>query len=829
MQHRDQPPSARKPLKRAPAAEEAFAAQRIRELEERNRELEEALRQARAVGSTSADPTQDLAVRMEEDRYRQLSQEFHAILDAIPETLVLQSADHRVVWANRGAALSVGKKAADLIGRHCYALWHGLSAPCPACPVQETFRTGAPASGEVTSPEGRRLRLRAVPIKDAAGRVTGVVELGRDITEHKRAGEALRESERRFRAAFEEAPDAALLLSAEGLVLDANGQAGRELGYAPEEFRRLHVGSIDARLGSLLEDPAFWQALRDGADRTVETEHRCKGGRLIPVEVRVSLVQVEERPCLLAFCRNLTERKRAEEASRLEESRLGILLRLNEMADATEREITDYALEESLKLTGSGVGYIAFLNEGESELTMDSWSKTAVAECAIPEKQRVYKISATGLWGEAVRQRRAVVTNDYEAPNPLKKGYPEGHVAIRNHLNLPVIDGGRIVAVAGVGNKLDGYDASDVRHLTLLAEGMWQIIRRKRAEAERSRLIAILETTSDIVATADAEGNLRYLNRAGRSLLGIPEGASLESVRVSDLQPRTVAPTLHTEALPRAREVGLWRGESAFRSADHRIIPVSQVVMAHRDETGAVRYLSTIARDITDRKRAEEQREDILRAVSHDLRTPLIAVGGFAALLLRQREQAGADERELTYLKHMAASTKLMDGMIRDLVDSVRLEAGGAASERQPVALGPFLREFLGRYEGALAAERVRTEIPGQLPDVCADAERLERILTNLLTNALKYSAPGSEVTVRAEAREQEVVVSVCDRGPGIPPEELPRVFQRFYRARAGTRKGGIGLGLHITKLLVEAQGGRIWAQSREGEGSTFCFALPRS
>jgi len=169
-----------------------------------------------------------------------------------------------------------------------------------------------------------------------------------------------------------------------------------------------------------------------------------------------------------------------------------------------------------------------------------------------------------------------------------------------------------------------------------------------------------------------------------------------------------------------------------------------------------------------------------------------------------------------------------MNTMIQDLVDSVRSEAGELRLERQPVDLRSFLDELLKRQATALDTQRIRIEAADGLPPVSADPNRLERILVNLLSNALKYSPPGSPVTVSLQQQNGEIITSVADRGPGIAPEEIPRLFQRFYRAAAGRRQPeGIGLGLYITRMLVEAHGGRIWVQSTPGVGSVFSFSLP--
>ncbi|AKB86099.1 hypothetical protein MCMEM_2046 [Methanococcoides methylutens MM1] len=179
---------------------------------------------------------------------------------------------------------------------------------------------------------------------------------------------------------------------------------------------------------------------------------------------------------------DITERKKAEDALRLDEFRLEALLKLNKMTAAPLQEITDFAREEAVKLTRSKQGYLAFMSPDEGALIMHSWSKDAMKECAIEDRKFIYPIETTGLWGEAVKQRKPIITNDYQAPSSLKKGYPQGHVELTRHMNVPIFDGNRIVAVAGVGNKEEDYDESDLRQLILLMQGMWRLIQRKQME-----------------------------------------------------------------------------------------------------------------------------------------------------------------------------------------------------------------------------------------------------------------------------------------------------------------------------------------------------------
>lgn len=168
-----------------------------------------------------------------------------------------------------------------------------------------------------------------------------------------------------------------------------------------------------------------------------------------------------------------------------------------------------------------------------------------------------------------------------------------------------------------------------------------------------------------------------------------------------------------------------------------------------------------------------------------------------------------------------------MNVMIQDLVDMARLESGQLRLDRVPIDLHDYLSDLKGRLSDALDMQRVNLRIDKGLPRVYADYNRLERIFTNLLSNALKYSSPDSEVGVTAEQRDGLVQVSVIDQGVGIAPEDLHHMFQRYYRAKGTRKTEGLGLGLYITRMLVEAHGGKIWVKSELGKGSTFSFTLP--
>ena len=224
----------------------------------------------------------------------------------------------------------------------------------------------------------------------------------------------------------------------------------------------------------------------------------------------------------------------------------------------------------------------------------------------------------------------------------------------------------------------------------------------------------------------------------------------------------------------------------------------------------------------------QEQQKDILRAVSHDLRNPLTSVLGQAQALQRALAKEERDNRLVSSAEAIIAGAKRMNAMIGDLTDTIWIESGQLHLDKQPVNLPSLVFDLLHRSSAVLDTNRITVEMPEDLPRVQADPNRLERVLVNLISNAVKYSDPETEVTVRAREEGETVAVTVADAGNGISQEELPHLFERFYRAKGAARKAhGLGLGLYITRILVEAHGGRIWAESEEAKGSAFCFTLP--
>ena len=239
------------------------------------------------------------------------------------------------------------------------------------------------------------------------------------------------------------------------------------------------------------------------------------------------------------------------------------------------------------------------------------------------------------------------------------------------------------------------------------------------------------------------------------------------------------------------------------------------------------------SRLIAEFQEQERLREEWMAMIAHDLRAPVTVILGYAQILEGVFATETGRERERRAIAAIRASAQRLRRMISDLLDSSRIEAQRLKLEYQVVDLPALAATVVEETAALTAGHSVRLEVVGEIPRLIADPDRLEQILINLLSNAAKYSYPETEIVLRIESQETEILVTVTNQGDGIPDDALPRLFSRFHRLHRphAEPSEGLGLGLYITKGLVEAHGGRIWVdstgQARQGRTTTFCFTLP--
>lgn len=261
-----------------------------------------------------------------------------------------------------------------------------------------------------------------------------------------------------------------------------------------------------------------------------------------------------------------------------------------------------------------------------------------------------------------------------------------------------------------------------------------------------------------------------------------------------------------------------------FTATDERLLSAVATQLGIALERARLRREAAEAEAL---RRADELKSALLRAVSHELRTPLATISAAADSLL-QEDVAWSPADRIAFIRDIANEARRLSRLVDNLLDLSRIEGGYLRPQKAWHDLSGLIEEVLERLKPITADHPITVEIPEDLPPVLLDYVEIAQVLTNLIENATKYTPPGTEITVRVSRTDHEVQVEVADRGPGLPPEVLGRVFEPFYRVeRQGPRPRGTGLGLAVAKGLVEAHGGRIWAENRPDGGARFIFTLP--
>ncbi|MES9969987.1 MAG: AAA family ATPase [Candidatus Thiodiazotropha sp.] len=542
------------------------------------------------------------------------------------------------------------------------------------------------------------------------------------------------------------------------------------------------------------------------------------------------------------------------------------LLRINQMSEASNQEIMEYALEEAIHLTASAIGYIGFVNEEETSMSVQAWSLNVMPECGIAEAPIDFSLATGGLWAEAIRQRRPVVTNDYNAPNEWKRGTPEGHLSLTRHMNLPVIVDGKIVLVAGVGNKKTAYSETDVQQLMLVMEGMWRLTERKRTSDELLLTSERLQLATHVAKVGvwdwDVVNNELQMDESMYQLYGI---RSEDFGGAYDTWARTLYP--EDRAYAEGEIQAALRGEHEYEPEFRIVRPDGSVrhIKANSktimDQEGKPLRMIGTNIDITERKQAEKEllrykehleetvqertaellvardaaeaankaKSMFLANMSHELRTPLNAILGFSSLMCNEPVTDSGQREKLDIIKR---SGEHLLTLINDVLEMAKIEAGRIQLEIAPFDLGGMVRDVVDmmRLRAEEKGLRLLLDQSSEFPRyIKGDEGRLRQILMNLVGNAVKFTSEGG-VTIRLGVKDNErqhLIVEVEDSGPGISPDDQQRVFQPFVQLVRSDSYKGTGLGLAITNHFVKMMGGKIDIESTQGKGSVFRVALP--
>jgi PAS domain S-box-containing protein len=704
-------------------------------------------------------------------------------------------------------------------------------------------------------------------LKQKLSRLVPAVERALRETENRRerlrAENALRESEAKFSIAFRSSPSALSVSTAKDHVyLDVNDSFLQWTGYTRAEV----IGHTSVQL-QLWAEPdqnrAFRRLLQDnGSVYNFEYAYRRQDGAVRYALVSATLITLGGERCILAQSNDITDRKQAEARS----------LRLNRLY-ATLSQINETIVHVRDRQTLFHEICRVALIHGQFRLAWIGLIEPAtrqVIPAAIAGDDQDYLTNVVirydagpaghGPTSRAVREGQCIICQDIAAePDPavwrdraLQRGY-------RSLAVVPFRQHDRIVGALTVyAAEPQGFDAEDEQLLDEIGqdisyalEALDQENRRCQAEAELNRLNAeleqrvlvrteelarahehlraILDTAGEGVVFTDLHGTIEYINPAMERLTGYQATDAIgRNPRMWKSDQTPIATYRQMWSALISGEI--WQGELVNRRKDGMLYDAALTVAPLTDPEGQIVGYVGVQRDITRQKELDRMKDQFVSNVSHELRTPLGNILLHVSLL-----ESGRADRHSTYLQTLRRETERLRKMIEDLLDLSRLDRNVRPIELAPVDLDQLLEQLV-TDRLTLAEEHGLTltfEPTPHLPLISTDTSQLMQVASNLLTNALNYTPAGGavkvETAVRWRAGKNLVTFTVVDTGPGIEPQDLPHLFERFYRGTAGRQASapGTGLGLAISQEIVTHLGGYITVESEGGHGAAFTVWLP--
>lgn len=351
---------------------------------------------------------------------------------------------------------------------------------------------------------------------------------------------------------------------------------------------------------------------------------------------------------------------------------------------------------------------------------------------------------------------------------------------------------------------------------------------QKRMMEEVLFLSSLPQQMADAVIATDWQYRIRSWNEAAEVLYG------WKREEVLGKQAQEILPTRYVTSSSQAwqqqlQSTGSWKGEVVQQKRDGTWIPILASTSLVKDASGRVIGTVTVNRDITEQKQLEEQKDAFLAMVSHELKTPVTMLKAYAQYLQRVFKRKG-DPQAAQLLVKLDAHVNKLNKLISDLVDATIIQVGRLRLTPEDVEVNEFVNEIVEEVQPTIPHHRLITELAAS-STIRADKLRLGQVLTNLLSNAMKYSPHADRIVVKTAVTNETVTLCVQDFGMGVPPDKQGRLFERFYRVEEPGQPAvtGLGLGLYISSEIVKRHGGTLWIESEPGKGSTFCFTLPRT
>jgi PAS domain S-box-containing protein len=718
--------------------------------------------------------------------------------------------------------------------------------------------------------DDRVVNLKAAPIRDDVGRIIGSVVLSRDVTDERQNAE--REAWRRRRAEC---------LANLGLEIVAMQPSLDDLDEPAARIAQAVAGTVRIYfyhpLTGLLELAGYSTVERDLEQHRAFFERSgYRPGEGLPGTVfqigRPLLFYEVRGEALLGFARD--EEERGVMTSMHEQSliacpiesygeRIGaVVISQSDLRRNFDAEDLEFAQSVAERIAAAGHihrltrvaqdGHRAAeelaRREVDARLRFENVLETApVGVAVISADELRFELANARFWDFAARHGKISLDTRLIGlrVNEVIPGFEQTLKQVAES-GEPRIDeaypvaGSPAMTVNRIISAVRGRFSGITQNLTVLTQDVTEQVRAKREiedlaklMAERSaRLDSILSSMTDGLWVYDANGDVDDVNQAALNMFGLASRAeaiangSFASFRLRDAEGRAIP----MEEMPYARALAGQTVPDYLVMARHLITGKDldlSVAAAPIQSNGIVGAILVI-RDITALQELDRKKDEFLSVASHELRTPLTTIKGYTQLLEQTVNDLPPEERA-TYIAAILGEIERMMGLISELLDVSRIETNRLQIHPQPISWIQFIEGRVSAFRVQHPARQIRFDVTTAETTVTADPDRMRQVVDNLISNAVKYSADGTDIDIRAYIQDGHMLTAFLDRGIGIPKDEIPQLFERFHRARNVSSRyyGGLGLGLYIARAIIEAHRGAITIESTEGEGSCFTMLLP--
>jgi PAS domain S-box-containing protein len=732
-----------------------------------------------------------------EEELKEEKNKLQSVISAMEDGLTIQDRNFNIIYQNEVSKRSSG---GDRIGEKCYRAYENRDEICDGCPVKKAFNDGKSHTTERmgTGPSGEVIfwENTANPIRNAKGKIISCLELSRDITERKKAEEALADELTRRRILVDQSRDGIVILDQNGKVYEANQRFAEMLGYTPEEVRKLSVWDWEFQYPR--EQVAEMIQTVDETGDHFETLHRRKDGTVLDVEISTNGAIIAGQKLIFCVCRDITERKQADRALLEAEEKY------KKLVEATSDLIWEVDEE----------GWYTFVSPRIKDLL-----GYEVEE--VVGKKRTLGFSPkreTRKWlkrFKRINAKRASFSG-FEILHHHKNGTP----VIFEISGIPFFDGaGYFKGYVGI-NK-------DITERKQVAEAL-------RENQEFST--GLLENTPNPKSVLNPDTSIRYVNPAFEKLTGYKLSEIAGMKAPYPWWPKKGRKAM-TQTLKKAIMSGGKRSEHVFhnKNGEPFWVILNSAPVIHRKK---ILYFLINWIDITDRKRAEEEKAELEQkahlasrlasvgemasGIAHEINNPLTAVIGFAQLLM-DNDLPEEIKEDLTIIHKEAQRAA---GVARNLLTFARKHA----PSKQLTNINGIIEGVLTlrAYEQNVSNIQIKTRLASNLPEVMADYSQLQQVFINIILNAeaaMLEASNGGTLTITTKRFNHSVKASFADDGPGIEKENLNRIFDPFFTTKEVGK--GTGLGLSVCHGIIAEHGGKIYARSKTGKGSTFIVELP--